>query len=108
MTQITQQTPWECPHCGRQYFDKPECGFEECPGTLQKDTTMSNFLDIRCPKCRATDQIDIAATVWLRVMEDGTDADRSEDGNHEFEPTSPATCNACGFTGRLHDFEPED
>jgi ribosomal protein S27E len=74
----------------------------------RENTTMSNFLDIRCPKCRATDQIDIAATVWLRVMEDGTAADRSEDGNHEFEPTSPATCNACGFTGRVQDFGQDD
>jgi hypothetical protein len=69
---------------------------------------MSNFLDIRCPKCRATDQIDIAATVWLRVMEDGTDADQSADGNHEFEPTSPATCNACGFAGQVRDFEQQE
>jgi hypothetical protein len=67
---------------------------------------MSNLLDIRCPTCRATTQIDIAATVWLRVMEDGTD--QSKDGNHDFGPDSPATCNACGFTGRLHDFEQED
>jgi hypothetical protein len=69
---------------------------------------MRNFLDIRCPKCRSTDQIDIAATVWLRVMEDGTDADQSENGDHDFEPTSPATCNACGFAGRVQDFEEED
>jgi len=69
---------------------------------------MSNFFDIRCPKCRATDQIDIAATVWLRVTEDGTDADQSEDGNHEFGPDSPVTCSACGFTGRLHDFDQEE
>lgn len=69
---------------------------------------MSNFLDIHCPKCRATDQIDITATVWLRVTEDGTDADQSEDGNHDFEPTSPATCNTCGFAGRVQDFEQEN
>ena len=61
---------------------------------------MSNFLDFLCPKCGADDQIDIAATVWLRVTKDGTAADELENGNHEFEPTSPATCNACGFTGR--------
>jgi phage FluMu protein Com len=69
---------------------------------------MSNFLDIRCPKCDATDQIDIAATVWLRVTEDGTDADESKDGHHDYTPRSNATCNACGYYGRLQDFEPED
>ena len=38
---------------------------------------MSNFLDLRCPHCGNTDRLDIAATVWLRVTENGTDADLS-------------------------------
>jgi hypothetical protein len=66
---------------------------------------MSNFLDLRCPKCGCDDQIDIAATVWLRVTDDGTDADASADGNHEYTPKSLTACAACGHSGRLSAFE---
>ena len=36
---------------------------------------MSNFLDLRCPHCGDTNRIDIEVTVWVRVTENGTDAD---------------------------------
>ncbi len=66
---------------------------------------MSNFLDMRCPKCGDEDRIDIQASVWLRVCEDGTDADASRDGPHDFTPESPAVCSACGHWGSVKSFE---
>ena len=45
---------------------------------------MTNFLDMRCPKCGNDDRLDIAATVWIRVCEDGTDADAAGDGCQEY------------------------
>ena len=67
---------------------------------------MSNFLDYRCPRCAATDEIDVAATVWLRLTAHGTDADQAAAGDHTYERHSPATCEACGYIGTLGDFEP--
>jgi phage FluMu protein Com len=69
---------------------------------------MTNFLNIHCPKCWTDNQIDIAATVWLRVTENGTDADESKDGQHDYTPRSDAACNACGYYGRLQDFEQDE
>lgn len=68
---------------------------------------MVNFLAIHCLKCQRADRIDIAATVWLRATPEGTDADQSSDGSHDYEPGSTARCAACGYTGRLDSF-PDD
>jgi hypothetical protein len=66
---------------------------------------MSNFLDLRCPQCGDTNRIDIEATVWLRVTENGTDADLSGNGDHEFTPESWTVCGQCGAGGELRQFE---
>jgi predicted RNA-binding Zn-ribbon protein involved in translation (DUF1610 family) len=68
-------------------------------------TTMTNFLDMRCPQCGDETGIDIAATVCVRVCRDGTDADASRDGDHTFESDSPAHCDHCGFHGTVEQFE---
>jgi hypothetical protein len=69
---------------------------------------MTNFLDMRCPKCGAEHGIDIQATVWIRVGEEGTDADASECGDQEYTPDSRALCTACGHCGCVRDFKPEE
>lgn len=49
------------------------------------------------PKCGKDDMLDIAATVYVRLTADGTDADASETGlGHEWGPQSPVTCGHCG------------
>ena len=65
-----------------------------------------NLFDMRCPKCGGTDQIDILAEVWIRVCEDGTDADADASGcgDHHFTPASRACC-ACGYSATVADFE---
>ena len=66
---------------------------------------MTNFLDLRCPKCGDETTIDIEATVWVRVCCDGTDADASGDGTHTFDADNPALCGRCGFHGIVREFE---
>ena len=67
---------------------------------------MSNFLDMRCPKCGDQDRINIAATLWVRVTDDGTDADASGDGGSEFTPKSIAVCRACDHCATVAAFSP--
>jgi hypothetical protein len=69
---------------------------------------MTNFLNMRCPKCGNEDRLDIQATVWIRVCEDGTDADAAEgtsDLGHQYTPDSPAFCAACGHWAAVWQFE---
>ena len=68
---------------------------------------MSNQFQMRCPKCKSADQIDIEAIVWVRLTEDGTDADASNDGGHTWDDGSAATCAACGCSGTVFDFDSE-
>jgi hypothetical protein len=58
-----------------------------------------------CPECEESDQLDVAATVWVRLTEDGTDADESEDGSHEWGDDSEVHCAGCGHQGTVKDFE---
>ena len=59
---------------------------------------------LRCPHCKSCDEIDIAATVWVRLCPDGTDPALSYCGDHAWTDDSEACCNACGFDGRVRDF----
>jgi hypothetical protein len=65
---------------------------------------MANFLDMRCPKCGS---IDIQAVVWIRVCRDGTDADASDCGDHEYTPETTACCCACGYRTTVAAFSPD-
>ena len=67
---------------------------------------MTNAFEYRCPNCRNTGQIDICASIWVRLTRDGTDADASGDGNHTWEADSPAVCRGCGFQGKAAAFDP--
>lgn len=58
---------------------------------------------MRCPKCMGTTRIDVQALVYVRLLSDGTDADASNYGDHEWDDESAALC-ACGFHGKVHDF----
>ena len=67
---------------------------------------MSNFFDMRCPKCGDEDHIDIVAEVWVRLTGDGTDADASACGDYYYTPKSAAECAACDYAGTVADFTP--
>lgn len=59
-----------------------------------------------CPSCGRIDQIDVAATVWVRITDNGTDADASSDGHHEYDGASAASCGGCRWTGTLRETQP--
>jgi hypothetical protein len=65
---------------------------------------MSNCFDMKCPRCGATDEIDIAATIWVRLCDDGTDTDEAHSGDHEWSDASPAVCCACHYAGTVREF----
>ena len=44
------------------------------------------------------------ARVYLRLVPNGTDADASQSGDHEWGAESAASC-ACGFHGKVSDFK---
>ena len=60
---------------------------------------MTNFFDMRCQECGDETEIDIAATLWVRVCSDGTDADASGDSTHTFQPDSPAIAGIPAIMG---------
>ena len=68
---------------------------------------MTNTFGYRCPDCGSTGQIDICASLWVRLTRDGTDADISADGSHTWDAGSPAVCRGCGFEGRAAAFDPQ-
>jgi ribosomal protein L37AE/L43A len=69
---------------------------------------MPNFLDLVCPSCGRDDCVEIAAHIWVRVTQDGTDPDQAETRDHEYHQRSPAICSRCGFVGTVSHFEPQD
>ncbi len=64
-----------------------------------------NQFGSRCPKCGKADEIDIAATVWVRLCPDGTDVTQAANGDHEWEDSSPVKCCACGHDGTVASFQ---
>lgn len=64
-----------------------------------------------CPKCECTDQLDVQATVYLRILQEEdsedieTDADASGDGTHEYFSNSYTVCRSCEYGGPLSTFD---
>lgn len=63
----------------------------------------ANQFDMTCPECGDDSEIEVAALVWVKLVHDGTEAD----GDHEWDDDSPCRCNACGFTGKVINFDEE-
>lgn len=64
-----------------------------------------NMFDMVCPKCGDSDHIDVLAKIWVRLTSDGTDADESGIGDHEWDDDSEAMCFACNHSGTVREFE---
>lgn len=69
---------------------------------------MDNQFEMVCPECGESDEIDIAATVWVRLCADGTAPDEAEDGDHTWDDASPCKCVGCGHVATVADFETND
>ncbi|MGH9808302.1 MAG: hypothetical protein ACRD9W_13765 [Terriglobia bacterium] len=63
-----------------------------------------NQFGLRCPHCGRSDEIDIAATVWVRLCPDGTDVTAAANGDHDWEQGSSAKCCACGYHATVAEF----
>ena len=68
---------------------------------------LDNDFGMKCPKCGASDQLDVAATVWVRLCPDGTDVYAAENGDHEWDNGSAVVCHSCGHSGTVRDFGTE-
>jgi hypothetical protein len=68
----------------------------------------ANQFGLLCPQCGASDQLDVTATVTVRLTADGTDEDQAYNGGtgHEWHDESPCTCHACDYDGTVAEFEP--
>lgn len=66
----------------------------------------ANPWGFECPECKAPDEIDICAAVWVRVSQDGTDVTAAANGDHEWNDDSRAVCGACGHAGSVKTFTP--
>lgn len=58
-----------------------------------------------CPKCGKADRIEVAATVWVRLTSDGSDADDTMNSDHEYDDDSDAVCGHCDYRGKLASFK---
>ncbi len=63
-------------------------------------STVWDYWEMRCPVCGNDGELDIVASVYVRLTTDGTDADESENGNHEWNTESSASCG-CGWEGKV-------
>ena len=64
--------------------------------------TVTKTWGMTCPGCGKDDRLDVAAMLWLRVTPEGTDADLSHDGSHEWDSNSNCLCG-CGWQGKVYD-----
>jgi hypothetical protein len=60
--------------------------------------------DVKCPKCGDDQKIEVAAIVWARFTEDGTDTSEPDDSSHEYDNGSAAACRACGHSAPFSEF----
>lgn len=67
-----------------------------------------NAFDMVCPKCGRSDKLDVAATVWVRLTDDGTYDTLSQDGSTEWDDDSACVCAACGWRGTVLNASPEE
>jgi len=95
----------------RHYADREGIDFKACLDFAEMHyeaeiaEELGNQFGLRCPECRMSDQLDIAATVWVRLCSDGTDITAAENGDHEWENTDPIKCCACGHSATVAEFE---
>lgn len=67
--------------------------------------TVRSVWNMRCPSCGDDSQLDIAATVSVRLTPEGSDTDGTFDGSHEWDSGSPVQCITCGWSGLVKDTE---
>ena len=67
-----------------------------------------NCFDLVCPDCCDGEALNIQAQVWVRLTIDGTDADATGNGDHEWTNDSCFECCECGRTGTVGELIEEE
>jgi hypothetical protein len=69
--------------------------------------TVASYWKMRCPnpECKRDDALDVYATVCVRLTPDGSDADESGDGDHDWDGETGCVCRACNWSGKVSDTE---
>jgi hypothetical protein len=69
---------------------------------------MTSLIRLRCPQCGSQDHLDINANIWVRLTDDGTDADLAASRDHEWNDASHIRCVSCGCSGKVGEFQPNE
>jgi hypothetical protein len=92
-------------YAGRETIDFKTClDRAEMHYDAEVEEELGNAFGLRCPACGKGDEIDIAATVWVRLCPDGSDVTQAANGDHEWSNQSGAVCASCGHPGNVNDF----
>jgi hypothetical protein len=73
----------------------------------EPDEEAQTTCEYRCPACKSSDALEIQYPMWGRLIFDSDGSLYScdtEEGDHEWEATSPAHCFDCGHFGTVGDF----
>ena len=71
-------------------------------------TDLDNEFGLQCPKCKASNQIDVAANIWVRLHRDGSDPYEARCQDHDWNQNSFAACHSCGHSATVWDFNIEN
>jgi hypothetical protein len=67
--------------------------------------TVTDNHDMSCPQCHKDDQIDVVASIWVRLTPDGTDDSGALGGSQqEWDNNSHCICRACGYHSNVGKF----
>lgn len=62
----------------------------------------------RCPGCGYEDEVNVYASMWVSVKDDGTDPFADSVDNHggtDFDENSDAECPECGHEGKFGEWD---
>lgn len=63
--------------------------------------TVKDSWGMVCPSCGEDDSLEIAATIWVRLFDNGTDTDEATCHDHEWSDDSACKCASCDWTGTV-------
>lgn len=66
-----------------------------------------NGWDMACPTC-GNDALDVAATIWVRLVPDGTDIDLAHNHDHEWDDSAACYCDHCQWAGTVKEAKQEE
>lgn len=68
----------------------------------------NNEFGMACPKCRHTDELDVTATIWVRLLHEGDAPFLAFNTDQHWGDDSACRCNHCGWIGTVKEASPEE